>query len=69
VSRRPLRDRIPAALALAPMTAQVLARCLGTTPATVRNQIAPLRESGEVVATERAQGANGHPWNVYELPA
>jgi len=64
----PLRARIPAALALAPMTVDALARCLAVSRDAVRDAIALLRRAGVVARAGRC-GDNGRPWDVWQVIA
>lgn len=60
----PLRERIPAALALQPMTVDQLARCLSVQRNTVRRALllADVRPAGTV-------RTKGRPWIRYEAAA
>lgn len=66
----PLRVRIPAALALAPMTVDVMARCLSVARGSVRRNVELLRESGvvESYGNDRRR-KNGPPFRLYRLAA
>jgi hypothetical protein len=56
----PLRERIPAALDLQPMTAVELARCLSVSVGSVRNRLPEI--DLRVVGTVRT---HGRPWVLY----
>lgn len=56
----PLRKRIPAALALQPMTVDELARCLGVTRGAIRQKLAEI--DVQPAGTRRTKG---RPWIRY----
>lgn len=64
----PLRIRIPAALALAPMTVAALALCLACSRHAVRDSLALLRRTGAVAVVHR-RGRTGRPWDVWQVIA
>jgi len=69
MSRDPLRVRIPAALALEPMTVDVLARCLAVSCHSIRDRIDELRAQGIVEPCGIDHRGNGRPFNVYRIAA
>ncbi|NII73236.1 putative transcriptional regulator [Dyella sp. SG562] len=62
----PLRDRIPAALALQPMTVDQLALCLASTRNSVSRVIHALRDGG-VIRRTGSVSTKGKAWPQYSL--
>lgn len=67
----PLRDRIPGALALQPMTVDQLARCLTASRSAVRTAVVALRDAKVIRRTGSVGkiGTGGKPWPQYGLGA
>lgn len=63
-----LQSRIPAALALGPMTVDALARCLACSRHAIRDALALLRRAGAVTVAGR-RGRAGRPWNIWQVIA
>jgi len=62
----PLRDRIPSALALQPMTVDQLARCLTSNLGTVSRVVQALRDGG-VIRRTGSVSTKGRAWPQYDL--
>lgn len=68
MTRPTLRERIPQALRLSPMTTRELAQCLCAATHAVW-MVADDLESRGVIRTIGKRGGRGRPWNVYAVVA
>lgn len=68
MTRPTLRERIPAALRLAPMTTRDLSLCLSAHVHTIGLLVEDLESFG-VIRHVGKRGGRGRPWNVYAVAA